>query len=164
MFGEDAALLSREATHTWNAIGNIKTDLEAELKDEQNVYVCRERFARPSQKPPDSSPSPKRQRLCLYEKSGHPCPCCNGTGFISSRLPDFASFECTKFTLWSLLDNLYIDEQAKALAFLVCQKYGEAGIENVQNIALTLLKRWKFVENKPAFMAGGCSEFIKDQG
>ena len=76
-------------------------------------------------------------------------------------MPDFASFEFGAESMYNILYNLDIDEHGMSQAYMVCQRYGEHGVWELQSIVTNLLKNWSWIDNKSAFLSSSCVKFAR---
>ena len=97
------------------------------------------------------------QETTWYSK----CPCCDGSGYISDWLPEYASFEITPAVLYSILKTHEIDDRAQSIVFQACQKHGELGVQRCWSILSNALKNWKFIGNPSAFISSAVTKFRK---
>ena len=89
------------------------------------------------------------------------CPCCAGTAKMRlSESPEWLSRVTSPESLYAMLTAIGIDEHAKCQAHLVCQDFGDDGVEGVKGILINCLKNWNFLGNPSAFIASGCIRFV----
>ena len=89
------------------------------------------------------------------------CPCCDGDGYINADIPEFASFELTESSLYSLMRNLNIDTHAIHLAFLLVQRFEQDGLKEVQGVIMNVIKNFEWITNPSAFVSKACINFRK---
>ena len=115
-----------------------------------------------SERPKSPTPPVRRARPWARPKRTV-CPCCDGDGYINADIPEFASFELTESSLYSLMRNLNIDTHAIHLAFLLVQRFEQDGLKEVQGVIMNVIKNFEWIANPSAFVSKACINFRKSR-